>query len=138
MKSSLIFGLVSWEHSDPASLAVTSRGLCVTHNGKARRAMGYGHGVIRRQRESNPEKGMRVYHGPCEGCGRGLHTVGDPPRKLCCNCCDVRELQREAQAKQAAEEGTAVLSLGALAIVTEGLREGKRAKARAGKGGCGR
>lgn len=48
--------------------------------------MSYGFGTIRRQRKPNMEKGLRVYHGPCESCGTEIHTAGDPPRRTCVEC----------------------------------------------------
>jgi hypothetical protein len=47
----------------------------------------YARGAIQRRRPPNLTKGQREYRGPCEGgCGQEIHTVGDPPRRLCVGC----------------------------------------------------
>ncbi|RJQ07713.1 MAG: hypothetical protein C4551_06250 [Bacillota bacterium] len=60
--------------------------------------MGYGHGVIRRKRDLNLKRGPREYVGPCEaGCGRVVHTYGDPPRKTCLACLAKERLGQAAR-----------------------------------------
>jgi hypothetical protein len=50
---------------------------------------GYGRGAIQPKPKPNASKGLREYHGPCQGgCGQTLHTLGSPPRKLCVECVD--------------------------------------------------
>lgn len=59
--------------------------------------MGFGHGVIKRKRKPNLKRGPREYLGPCEaGCGRVVHTYGNPPRKICMACLAERGLGQQA------------------------------------------
>lgn len=54
--------------------------------------MSYARGAIQRKRPPNLTRGQREYHGPCEGgCGQEIHTVGDPPRRLCVECIGKRD-----------------------------------------------
>lgn len=92
-------------------------------DGRARRDVGYGYGAIRRRRQPNPNRGMREYHGPCEGgCGVTIHTLGDPPRKLCLACVRKRD------------EGPGLVITPAMAEAAAAVEraEAERAKAQAG------